>query len=148
MPMDPSFAGREYPLGEAYLVGVEKVREFAAAIGDDNPLFHDRAVARAAGYPDLLAPPTFAFAVINGAQEAVLFDPALGLDFSRVVHGDQRFVYSRPIVAGDELSCTIVIDSIKNMAGNDMITLRSEIVDATGAHVVTGYGMLVSRAAG
>nr|WP_245599480.1 MaoC family dehydratase N-terminal domain-containing protein [Nakamurella lactea] len=146
--MDPSFAGREYPLGEAYLVGVEKVREFAAAIGDDNPLFHDRAVARAAGYPDLLAPPTFAFAVINGAQEAVLFDPALGLDFSRVVHGDQRFVYSRPIVAGDELSCTIVIDSIKNMAGNDMITLRSEIVDATGAHVVTGYGMLVSRAAG
>jgi acyl dehydratase len=144
--MDPSFAGREYPLGEAYLVGVEKVREFATAIGDDNPLFHDRAAARAAGYPDLLAPPTFAFAVINGAQEAVLFDPALGLDFSRVVHGDQRFVYSRPIVAGDELTCTIVIDEIRNLAGNDMITLRSEVVDATGAHVLTGYGMLVSRA--
>lgn len=147
MPMDPSFAGREFPLGEAYLVGGEKVREFATAIGDDNPLFHDRTAARDAGYPDIVAPPTFAFAVINSAQEAVLFDPELGLDFSRVVHADQRFAYARPIVAGDELSCTIVIESIRNVAGNDMITLRSDIVDAADAPVVTGHGMLVSRAA-
>jgi hypothetical protein len=93
-----------------------------------------------------VAPPTFAFAVINSAQEQVLFDPALGLDFSRVVHADQRFSYARPIVAGDELSCTIVIESIRNVAGNDMITLRSDVLDATGAPVVTGHGMLVSRA--
>lgn len=145
--MDPSFVGREFPAVEAYQVGVEKVREFAVAVGDPNPLSHDRTAARAAGYPDLVAPPTFAIAVVARAQDAVIFDPALGLDFSRVVHGDQRFSYTRPIVAGDELSCTVVIESIKTLGSNEIIGLRSDVTDASGGQVVTGFGTLVSRAA-
>lgn len=145
--MDPSFVGREFPAADTYQVGVEKVREFADAIGDANPLCHDRAAARAAGYPDLVAPPTFAIAVLARAQDAVLFEPALGLDFSRVVHGDQRFVYTRPILAGDTLSCTVVIESIKALGSNEIIGLRSDITDAAGAAVVSAFGTLVSRAA-
>ena len=147
MALDPAFVGREFPLGEPYVVGVEKIREFATAIGDENPLYHDRSAARAAGYPDLVAPPTFAIAVIARAQDAVLFDPELGLDFARVVHLDQRFVHHRAIHAGDELTTTVFIDSIKVLAGNDVITLRTEITDPDGARVCTTYGALVSRAA-
>ena len=93
-------------------------------------MYHDRDAARAAGHPDVVAPPTFAIAVIAAAQDAVLFDPALGLDFSRVVHGDQRFVHHRPIYAGDELSRTVVVDAVRVLAGNDVLTLRTEVVDA------------------
>jgi acyl dehydratase len=145
--MDQAFVGRTFPSAEPYLVGVEKVREFAAAIGERSPLCHDRAAARAAGYPDVVAPPTFAMAAVARAQEAVLFDPELGLDFSRVVHGDQAFTHHRPICAGDELHATVHIDAIRQMAGNDIITLRTELADAAGAPVSTAVSTLVSRGA-
>lgn len=148
MAMDQSFVGREFALEETYLVAVEKVREFADAIGESSPLCRDRDAARAAGYADLLAPPTFGIAVVAAAQDAVLFDPELGLDFSRVVHGDQRFVIHRPVVAGDELRRIVHIDSIRVLAGNDVISLRTEVTDPAGAAVLTSYSTLVSRAAG
>jgi acyl dehydratase len=144
--MDQAFVGRSFPSAEPYLVGVEKVREFADAIGETSPLCQDRAAARAAGYPDLVAPPTFAMAVVARAQEAVLFDPALGLDFSRVVHGDQAFTHHRPICVGDELSAVVHIDAIRQLAGNDIITLRTELADAAGAPVSTAVSTLVCRA--
>lgn len=143
--MDQAFVGRSFPHAEPYLVGVEKVREFADAIGERSPLCHDRAAARAAGYPDVVAPPTFAMAAVARAQEAVLFDPELGLDFSRVVHGDQAFTHHRPICAGDELHATVHIDAIRQMAGNDIITLRTELADPTGEPVSTAVSTLVSR---
>ena len=145
--MDQSFVGRAFPLAEPYLVGREKVREFAAAIGETSPLCLDSARARAAGYPDVVAPPTFAMAVVARAQDAVLFDPALGLDFSRVVHGDQAFVYHRPICAGDELRSTVHIDAIRVMAGNDIITLRTELSTSAGEPVCAATSTLVSRGA-
>ncbi len=145
MPLDPSYVGRSYPYPEPYTVGVEKIREFAAAIGDDNPMCHDRAVARAAGHRDLIAPPTFAIAVVAGAQEAVVFDPALGLDFSRVVHGDQRFEHHRPITAGDVLSVTVHVDAIRSLGSNDMLTLRCEVTGADGDPVTTARSTLVAR---
>jgi len=147
VPLDPSFVGRAFPLGEPYAVGIEKIREFAAAIDDRNPLYSDRVAALAAGHPDVVAPPTFAIAVIAPAQDALLFDPDLGLDFSRVVHRDQSFVHHRPIRPGDELSATVFVDSIRVLAGNDVIALRTEVVDATGAPVCSAVGTLVSRAA-
>jgi acyl dehydratase len=145
--MDPSFVGRSFRFAEPYRVGAEKIRDFADAIGDANTLYRDPAAARAAGYADVVCPPTFAIAVTARAQEAVIFDPELGLDFSRVVHGDERFVHHRPIVAGDDLSCTVHIDSIRVMAGNDVIGLRTEVTDAAGEPVTTAYATLVSRAA-
>jgi acyl dehydratase len=140
--MDPSFVGRSLLFAEPYLVGREKVREFADAIGEHAPCCHEPSVARSAGYPDVVAPPTFAVAVVARAQNAVLFDPELGLDFSRVVHGDQRFTHHRPICAGDALRAEVVIDGIRQAAGNDIITLRTEL---TGLGGVPGRGESPAR---
>ncbi|WP_432746472.1 MaoC family dehydratase N-terminal domain-containing protein [Streptomyces sp. JH002] len=146
MALDQSFAGRTYPPTEPYEVGREKIREFAVAIGDENPAYTDPAAARALGHPDVIAPPTFVFAISFAAAQAVIHDPKLGLDYTRVVHGDQKFRYSRPVVAGDVLTVTSVIDSVKSMAGNDILDVRGDVHDAAGEHVVTAYTKLVSRA--
>lgn len=146
MPLDPSFVGRTYPPTSPYEVGREKIREFARAVGDTNPAYSDQAAARALGHPDVIAPPTFPFALSYQAAAQIIEDPELGLDYSRVVHGDQKFRYTRPIVAGDRLAVTVSIDSIKSMAGNDVMTVRGEIHDAAGEHVVTSLMMLVARA--
>ena len=145
--MDQSFVGRAFPFADTFVAGREQIRQFATAIGDDNPQYHDIAAARAAGHGDLVAPPTFVIAVIARAQEALFFDPELGLDFSRVVHGDERFVHARPVVAGDELNCTVHVDSIRTVAGNDIIGIRTEVTDVTGDAVSTAYGTLVARGA-
>ena len=145
MALNPDFVGRTYPPVGTYQVGREKIREFATAIGDSNPLFHDVKAASAAGYADVVAPPTFAFALAFQAMLSVVSDPELGLDYSRVVHGEEKFVYSRPIVAGDELVVSSVIDTIRAAAGNDMITVRSDIATVAGEHVVTSYSLTVAR---
>ncbi|MGF1430498.1 FAS1-like dehydratase domain-containing protein [Kitasatospora sp. LaBMicrA B282] len=147
MALDPSFIGRSYPPTDPYEVGREKIREFAAAIGDDNPVYGDREAAKALGHPDVIAPPTFPFSISYAAAAQVVLDPDLGLDFSRVVHGDQKFVYSRPLRAGDRVRCTISIDNIKSLAGNDVLTVRGEIAEESGEHVVTSIMTLVARAA-
>ena len=145
MALDQSFVGRSFPLGEPYTVGIEKIREFATAIGDDNPISHNTAAAKAAGHDALVAPPTFAITAVAAAQDAVIFDPALGLDFSRVVHGDQRFVHHRAILAGDVLSCTVTVDSIRSLGSNDVLTLRAELTAADGGKVCTATSSLVAR---
>jgi acyl dehydratase len=95
-----------------------------------------------------VAPPTFPIVFTMSSSRQIVDDPELGLDYSRVVHGDQRFVYSRPVRAGDRLSVTSTIESVKSMAGNDILDVRGEVHDASGEHVVTAYTKLVARAAG
>ncbi|KRV50803.1 hypothetical protein AQ490_13630 [Wenjunlia vitaminophila] len=146
MPLDQSFVGRSYPPTRPYEVGREKIREFAEAVGDTNPVYTDVEAARAQGYPEVIAPPTFAFILTYQAADQVVNDPELGLDYSRVVHGDQKFVYSRPLRAGDRLTVTSHIDSIKSLAGNEVLAVRGEVYDEDGQHVVTGHTVLVARA--
>ena len=145
MALNPDFVGREYPATGTYVVGREKIREFAAAIGDANPVYRDVASAQALGYRDLIAPPTFAIVLSLKAAEAVMFDPELGLDYSRVVHGEQSFSYTRPIVAGDELQVTTVIESIRSVAGNDMLTTKGVITTVDGEPVATATSLLLAR---
>ncbi|MEV0847745.1 MaoC family dehydratase N-terminal domain-containing protein [Streptomyces sp. NPDC049954] len=147
MALDQSFVGRSYPPTDPYEVGREKIREFARAVGDPNPAYTDPEAARALGHADVIAPPTFVFAITYQAAALVVQDPQLGLDFSRVVHGDQKFAYTRPVRAGDRLSVTSTIDGIKSLAGNDIIDIRGEVHDASGGHVVTALMKLVARAA-
>jgi len=145
VPVNPAVQGRVFPPVAPYLVGREKVREFARAVRSENPLHHDPAAASAAGYPDVVAPPTFPMVVQEAVIAQLLAEPDAGIDFSRVVHGDQRFAYSRPIVAGDELTATLTVPSIKTLGGNAMVTAESSVVDADGAHVVTVTTTLVVR---
>jgi acyl dehydratase len=145
MPIDASFVGRVYPATEPYQVGREKVREFAAAIGDANPACHDVAAAGELGYADVVAPPTFAIVLTMTAARQVVADPALGLDYSRVVHGEQRFVHARAIVAGDVLRTVVTVEAVRVAAGNDILTTRADVQDETGEHVVSAYATLVAR---
>jgi acyl dehydratase len=145
VPLDQSLAGRRYPTSAAYEVGREKIREFADAIKDVAPLYRDQDAAKAAGYPDVIAPPTFAFTLAMQALAVVVGDPELGLDFSRVVHGQQDFTHHRPIRAGDELVTDVSIDDIKARAGNDFLTVRMEISTLGGEPVCTATSMLVAR---
>jgi acyl dehydratase len=145
MPIDPSFAGRTYPATLPYDVGVEKIREFALAIGDANPAYRDRDAARALGHPDVIAPPTFPFVLTFRASRVVVEDPDLGIDYSRVVHGEERFVAARPVRAGDVLTVTVTVESIRSAGGHDMVTSRSDVATVEGEHVVSAYSTLVVR---
>ncbi len=147
MGLDASFIGRTYPPTEPYEVGREKIREFADAIGDPNPAYRDVEAAKALGHPDVVAPPTFPVVISMRAGDQIVRDPALGLDFSRVVHGEQRFVYARPVRAGDRLSAVASVLTIRSMAGNDMLTIKCELSTDDGELVVTVYSTLVARAA-
>jgi acyl dehydratase len=79
------------------------------------------------------------------AADQVTHDPELGLDYSRVVHGEQRFVYTRPVRARDRLATTIVVESVRSAAGNDMITTRADVATEDGEPVVSAYSTLVAR---
>ena len=143
--MNPELQGRVYPSTEPYLVGREKVREFARAVFATNPINLDPEAARAAGYDDVVAPPTFAVVVQEQALAQLLGDPEAGIDFSRVVHGDQRFTFSRPIVAGDLLTATLSVPSVKTLGGHSIVTAETAVTDDTGALVVTTISALVVR---
>ena len=147
MPLDPSFIGRVYPPTAVFEVGREKIREFADAIGDPEPTYRDAAAAQALGHRDAMAPPTFLTGMSLEACHKVTDDPELGLDWSRVVHGDQKFQYHRPAYAGESLEVEVTVDNIKSMAGNDMLNLRAEVRSVDGEPVVTVLTLLVARAA-
>ncbi|MFI5839820.1 MaoC family dehydratase N-terminal domain-containing protein [Catenuloplanes sp. NPDC051500] len=145
MGLDQSFAGRSYPPSAPYQVGREKIREFATAIGAEDAACHDPEAARALGHPDVIAPPTFPMVLSMADSAQIVGDPALGVDYSRVVHGDQKFAYARPVVAGDELVCVSTIESINARGGHDFLTIRSEIGTSAGEAVVKVWTMYVVR---
>ena len=143
--LDQSFIGRNYPPSSIYEVSREKIREFADAVGDPNPLYRDAAAARAAGYPDVIAPPTFVIIINLAAINVIITDPDLGLDYSRMVQGDQRFTYHRPVHAGDRLMVETHVDNIMSRAGNDFIAMRADIRTDTGELVIVTRAQLVVR---
>lgn len=145
VPVNPELQGRVFPPTEPYLVGREKIREFSRAVFATSPINLDVAAAIAAGYPDVVAPPTFAVVIQERTLHQLLNESDAGIDFTRVVHGDQRFSFSRPIFAGDELTATLTVVSIKSLGGHSMVTAESNIVDASGEHVVTATSTLVVR---
>jgi acyl dehydratase len=145
MPLDQSYIGRSWPPTEPYIVGREKIREFARAIGATEAEYHDPEAARAIGYPDVVAPPTFPTVVTMAANAQIVQDPGLGMDYTRVVHGDQKFSYTRPVVAGDALVCVSTVEDITQRGGHDFITTRADVTTEAGEPVLTAWMKLVQR---
>lgn len=143
MPVNPDLVGRVFPPTPAYVVGREKVREFARAVFADDPQHTDPEAARALGYADVVAPATFAIVVAEGGLQQLLAEPDSGIVLSRTLHAEQRFQYTRPIVAGDELTAQIAVTGIRTLGGNAMVTSDTEIRDAAGGHVVTATSVLL-----
>ena len=146
MAINRDFIGREYRASATFEVGREHVRRFADAIGDRNPVYTDPDAARAAGHPDCIAPPTF-LTVLNFrfALEGPIVDPEFGLDYSRVVHGEQQFELHRPVRVGDVLQVVSRVEDIKDAGRNELIVVAGTITDAGGEHVATVRGTIVSR---
>jgi len=130
---------------EPYLVGREKVREFASAVFATAPLHHDVDAAVAAGYPDVVAPPTFPIVIQEKTLQQLLSHPGAGIDFSRVVHGDQKFEYERPLVAGDEVIARLRVTKIQSLGGHTMVTSESTVTTTDGEPVVVATSTLVIR---
>lgn len=145
MTLDVTNIGRVFPPTSTYLVGREKVREFARAVGEESLLAHDLNAATAAGFSDLVAPVTFPIVITLEMMGEQVTSPAVGVDWSRVVHGDQRFSFTQPVVAGMELETTTEIEDIKSMAGNDIITLRGDLRTIAGDLVCQVWTSLVVR---
>lgn len=144
MALDPAVVGRSWPPRD-YAVGREKVREFARAVGAADPVHRDPDAARAVGHADVVAPPTFAVVFTWEATKEAVDDPGLGLDFARVVHRDQSFAWTRPVVAGDVLTTTVRVDGVRELAGNDVVTFAAVVTDEGGADVLTATTTLVAR---
>ena len=141
--MNPELVGRVFPPTAPYLVGREKVREFARAVFADAPQHTDADAARALGFADVVAPPTFAMVIQDQTLQQLLAEPDSGIVLARTIHAEQRFAYTRPIVAGDELSAQLRVTGIRTVGGNAMITSEAEISTADGEHVVTATSVLL-----
>jgi acyl dehydratase len=147
MAVNQEYVGRTFPPGKPYEVSRVKIGEFADAIGDPNPLYRDRAAAQAAGFPDVIAPPTFAIVISMASTGHAIRDPDFGLNYAMVVHGEQRFEYTRPIQAGDVLIATSTISGIREVRDLTMVTTETAISTVAGEHVCTAINTLVERGA-
>ena len=144
MPVNADFQGRSYPPSGPYAVTAAEIAAFASAVGSDDPVHHDADAARAAGYRDVIAPPTFAVTIAQRCDAEYVKDPDSGIDYSRVVHGEQRFVHHRPITAGDEILGELTVDAVRSAGGHSMITTRTELT-ASGEPVCTSTSTIVVR---
>ena len=132
MPVNESFVGRTYPPTEPFQVGREAIRDFAASVGARSPIHHDVEAARAAGYRDVIAPPTFAVVLAQRVEAQFITDPQAQIDFTRVVHGEEKFTHHAPLTAGDEVVGTLHVDRVREVAGNAMVTTRVELATTDG----------------
>ena len=129
--------GKTYP-PTLYAVGREKVREYALAVGESNPLYLDVEAARAAGHDDVVAPPMFAVVFAMPAVAPAMFDPEVGIDFARLVHSGQEFTWGPLVVAGDEIETTATISDVTERSGNGFYVFTTTSTNQRGEAVCTG----------
>jgi acyl dehydratase len=137
MGVNADAVGKSYP-PTLYAVGREKVKEYALATGETNPLHLDHEAARAAGYADVVAPPMFAVVYSGAAMGPALFDPEVGLNFALMVHGGQEFRWGPLVVAGDEIETTVSVKSIDERAGTGFYVFESVSTNQDGHTVCVG----------
>ena len=137
MPVNDQAVGKTYPAA-TYEVGSEKIREYASAIGADNPVHHDREAARAAGYRDVVAPPMFCVVYSARAVGAGVLDPEVGINLAAMVHGGQKFEWGEPVCSGDEITTEAKVAEIHERRGMGFYVFESVSTNQDGAEVVRG----------
>jgi acyl dehydratase len=128
-----------------YAVGREKVREYARSVGETNQLHLDLDAARAAGHPDLVAPPMFAVVYTSPAIGPAMLDPEVGMDFSRMVHGAQEFEWGPLVVAGDEITTEVELADVSERGGMGFYVFESRSDNQDGERVCTGKWTCIVR---
>jgi acyl dehydratase len=147
MPLNRDLIGRSYESAGTFEVSREHIRRFAQAIGDTNPAYTDPEAARALGHPDVIAPPTFLTTVgmSLAGKGGPISDPELGLNYSLVVHGEQRFVHHRPARPGDVLTAKTTIEDMRDAGTNEMMKMRMDISTTDGELICEAFNLIVSR---
>jgi acyl dehydratase len=138
--------GKSYP-ASVYAVGREKVREYARAVGETNPLHLDVEAAREAGHADVVAPPMFAVVYAMPAVSVGMFDPEVGIEFARLVHAAQEFEWGPLVVAGDEITTTVSVKDVDERRGSGVFVFESVSSNQSGETVCTGTWSNIVRAA-
>jgi acyl dehydratase len=146
MPVNTHAIGKAYE-PTTYAVGREKIREYAAAVGETNPLHHDVEAARAAGYADVVAPPMFAVVYASRSVVPALFDPDVGMNFAMMVHGGQEFRWGPLVVAGDEITTGVTVKDISERGGMAFYVFESVSENDRGETVCTGIWTNIVRGA-
>ena len=129
--------GKKFPAYE-YEVGREKIREYANAVGETNPIHHDREAAQAAGFRDVVAPPMFAVVYSAPAMGPAIFDDEVGMNFAAMVHGSQEFVWGEPVCSGDEITTTARLQKIYEKDGKGFYVFETASRNQDGQEVVRG----------
>jgi len=145
--INPDYVGRTFEPSEPYEVSRVKIAEFADVIGEPSPLCRDRSAAQAVGYPDVIAPPTFAIVITAGDTARLMADPDLGVNYAMIVHGEQSFTHSRPLHAGDVVVTQSTIESINQIRSMTTMATVTEIRTVDGEHVCTARSIAVERGA-
>ena len=147
MAINTDYVGRTFEPSEPYEVSRVKIKEFADAIGEPSVLCRDRAAAQAAGYPDVIAPPTFAIVVSAADSARVSHDPGLGVNYAMIVHGEESFEHTRPLHAGDVVVSQTTVESIRPVGAMTLLTTVTQIRTVDGEHVCTARSTLAERGA-
>ena len=124
MAIETKAVGKQFP-ATTYAVGREKIKEYALAVGETNPVHLDHEAARGAGYADVVAPPMFCVVFKSPAMAPAIFDPDVGMNFALMVHGGQEFRWGPLVVAGDEIHTTVTVKSIEERGGKGFYVFES-----------------------
>jgi len=145
MAVNTQVIGKTYP-ATLYAVGREKIREYASAVGERDPVHLDHEAARTAGFADVVAPPMFAVVYSNPAVVPVYFDPEVGIDFAHMVHGSQEFRWGPLVVAGDEISTTATVTDVSERGGMGFYVFETQSRNQDGDTVCVGIWTNIVRA--
>ena len=144
MPVNTDAIGKTYP-DTSYAVGREKIREYAHAVGETNPLYLNVDAARAAGYADVVAPPMFAVVYAGRSITPALFDPEVGIDLARMLHAGQEFRWGPVVVAGDEIATTTTVKGISERGGMHFFVFETDSRNQLGEKVCNGIWTNIVR---
>jgi acyl dehydratase len=138
--------GKKYPSFE-YEVGREKIREYARAVGEENPVHLDPEAARAAGFRNVVAPPMFCVVYSAGAMGPAILDPEIGINLMMMVHGGQEFEWFEPVVAGDAITTQATLKDISAKNGMTFYVFESESHNQDGQPTVRATWTNIERSA-
>ena len=137
MSVNTEAIGKEWP-ATTYTIGSEKIREYASAVGETNPVYDDPDAAKAAGFRDLVAPPMFCVVYSNAAMPAAMLDPEVGIDFDKLVHGEQQFEWGEPVCAGDVITTTATLTEVTEKMKMGFYVFETESTNQDGEQTVLG----------
>jgi acyl dehydratase len=137
--------GLHYRYPDHYVVGREKLREYAVAVKNDDPVFNDETAAAELGYKALPAPLTFISVLGYQAQTAFFAAHDIGITDMKIVQVDQVLKFVKPIFAGDKLYCDVYVDSVKQAHGTDIIVTKNIVTNEAGDVVQESYTTLAGR---